>query len=391
MNFKDDALDERLNSINQKFIEDIKKLTQKTFEQLEDTKYELTNICSLNMQEKKIFFKKFFEKKYNMIPKIQIVPENNNNNDLNYFINVVLFIFANLENVAQFCLEEKYKEILKKLDNNNNNNFIVLFIDLIKNMYITKNNNINIEPIHNFLKSELNKDFISYLCQNPSILINKLLEYLYKDIKKTNERNIIKNNFLSTLKTMKFCTKCKLLIEIQTEKKFVMNLYLKETINKKIHEEMKSILKPLLLDEQLETKKFPCLTCKQDMTVYRTIENPKNYLIFNIEKSEKLKNPIKMKYSTNLKLTEVKNEKEYEFEYELIMALTDKKTNVLNPKDNNNIINEQYNCALYFKNFIKDDWHRLINGKYEHFKGNIKNELNEKKPNILIYKKKFRK
>ena len=390
MNFKDDALDERLNSINQKFIEDIKKLTQKTFEQLEDTKYELTNICSLNMQEKKIFFKKFFEKKYNMIPKIQIVPENNNNNDLNYFINVVLFMFANLENVAQFCLEEKYKEILKKLDNNNNN-FIVLFIDLIKNMYITKNNNINIEPIHNFLKSELNKDFISYLCQNPSILINKLLEYLYKDIKKTNERNIIKNNFLSTLKTMKFCTKCKLLIEIQTEKKFVMNLYLKETINKKIHEEMKSILKPLLLDEQLETKKFPCLTCKQDMTVYRTIENPKNYLIFNIEKSEKLKNPIKMKYSTNLKLTEVKNEKEYEFEYELIMALTDKKTNVLNPKDNNNIINEQYNCALYFKNFIKDDWHRLINGKYEHFKGNIKNELNEKKPNILIYKKKFRK
>ena len=391
MNFKDDALDERLNSINQKFIEDIKKLTQKTFEQLEDTKYELTNICSLNMQEKKIFFKKFFEKKYNMIPKIQIVPENNNNNDLNYFINVVLFIFANLENVAQFCLEEKYKEILKKLDNNNNNNFIVLFIDLIKNMYITKNNNINIEPIHNFLKSELNKDFISYLCQNPSILINKLLEYLYKDIKKTNERNIIKNNFLSTLKTMKFCTKCKLLIEIQTEKKFVMNLYLKETINKQIHEEMKSILKPLLLDEQLETKKFPCLTCKQDMTVYRTIENPKNYLIFNIEKSEKLKNPIKMKYSTNLKLTEVKNEKEYEFEYELIMALTDKKTNVLNPKDNNNVINEQYNCALYFKNFIKDDWHRLINGKYEHFKGNIKNELNEKKPNILIYKKKFRK
>ena len=391
MNFKDDALDERLNSINQKFIEDIKKLTQKTFEQLEDTKYELTNICSLNMQEKKIFFKKFFEKKYNMIPKIQIVPENNNNNDLNYFINVVLFMFANLENVAQFCLEEKYKEILKKLDNNNNNNFIVLFIDLIKNMYITKNNNINIEPIHNFLKSELNKDFISYLCQNPSILINKLLEYLYKDIKKTNERNIIKNNFLSTLKTMKFCTKCKLLIEIQTEKKFVMNLYLKETINKQIHEEMKSILKPLLLDEQLETKKFPCLTCKQDMTVYRTIENPKNYLIFNIEKSEKLKNPIKMKYSTNLKLTEVKNEKEYEFEYELIMALTDKKTNVLNPKDNNNIINEQYNCAFYFKNFIKDDWHSLINGKYEHFKGNIKNELNEKKPNILIYKKKFRK
>ena len=391
MNFKDDALDERLNLINQKFIEDMKKLTQKTLEQLEDTKYELTNICSLNMQEKKIFFKKFFEKKYNMIPKIQIVPENNNNNDLNYFINVVLFIFANLENVAQFCLEEKYKEILKKLDNNNNNNFIVLFIDLIKNMYITKNNNINIEPIHNFLKSELNKDFISYLCQNPSILINKLLEYLYKDIKKTNERNIIKNNFLSTLKTMKFCTKCKLLIEIQTEKKFVMNLYLKETINKEIHEEMKSILKPLLLDEQLETKKFPCLTCKQDMTVYRTIENPKNYLIFNIEKSEKLKNPIKMKYSTNLKLTEVKNEKEYEFEYELIMALTDKKTNVLNSKDNNNIINEQYNCALYFKNFIKDDWHRLINGKYENFKGNIKNELNEKKPNILIYKKKFRK
>ena len=391
MNFADDELNKKLDSINKKFNKDIGILFQKTLTQLEDIKYDVINIYNLGVKEKKIFFKKFFEKKYNMIPKIQIVPENNNNNGLNYFINVILFVLANLEDLTQFCLEGKYKEILKKLENNNNNNnFIVFFIDLIKNMYIAKNNNINIEPIHNFLKSELNKDFISYLCQNPSILINQLLKYLETDITKTNERNVIKNNFLSTLKTMKFCTKCKLLIEINTEKKFVMDLYLKETINKEINEEMKSILKPLLKDEQLEKQKFPCPTCKQDMTVYRTIEDPKNYLIFNIERSKKLKNPIKMKYSTELKLTEEKNEKEYEYKYELILALTDKNTTVLNPNNNNNI-NEQYNCALYFKNFIKDDWHSLINGKYENFKGNIKNELYGKKPNILIYKKKFSK
>ena len=153
MNFADDELNKKLDSINQKFNKDIGKLFQKTLTQLEDIKYDITNIYNLGVKEKKIFFKKFFEKKYNIIPKIQIVPENNNNNGLNYFINVILFILANLENLTQFCLEGKYKEILKKLENNNNNNnFIVLFIDLIKNMYIAKNNNINIEPIHNFFK-----------------------------------------------------------------------------------------------------------------------------------------------------------------------------------------------------------------------------------------------
>ena len=390
MNFVDDDLEQRLDLINKEIDENIKNTCQETLQKIEDIKYELSNTCNLNMQEKKIFFKKFFEKKYNLIPKIQIIPENNNN-ELNYFINVLFFVFANLENLAQFCLEEKYKEILKKLGNNNN--FIVLFIDLIKNMYISKNNNINIDPIHNYLKTELNKNHISYLCQNPSILINTILEYLDRDIKKTNERNIIENNLLSTLKTMKFCIGCKLLIEIKTEKKFVMDLYIKETKDKKIHEEIKSILKALLIDEQLEKKKFPCPTCQKDMTVFRTIDNPKNYLIFNIERNEKLKNPIKIIYSTELKLTEEKNEKEYEHVYELILALTDKNTTILNPnikKDNNNA-NEQNICILYFKNFVKDDWHRLINGKYEIFKGNIKNELNEKKPNILIYKKKFKK
>ena len=33
---------------------------------------------------------------------------------------------------------------------------------------------------------------------------------------------------------------------------------------------------------------------------------------------------MKIKYSTELKLTEEKNDKEYEHEYELILALTDK-------------------------------------------------------------------
>ena len=45
---------------------------------------------------------------------------------------------------------------------------------------------------------------------------------------------------------MKFCSKCKLLVDISTDKKFVLDLYLKETIEKDIYEEMKSILKPFI-------------------------------------------------------------------------------------------------------------------------------------------------
>lgn len=379
----DDELNQKLQSINKKIDEDLNKSCQSVLQKIDEIKYKLSDNSISFIQEKKIFLRKFYEKKYNIIPKIQMIPENNDNH-LNYFINVVLFILANIETLSQFCLEEKYKEILKKLGNNETH-FITLFIDLIKNMYIAKNNNINITPIHNFLKSEINKDYISYECQNPSILINKILDYLEKDIKKTNEKNVITNNFSANLKTMKMCIKCQILTEINTEKKFIIDLYVKQTVKKDLPEEMVSIQKDLLKDEQLEKKKFPCPTCKQNMTVYRTIENSKNYLIFNIDRNKNVQNPIKIKYSTELKLTE---EKDYDHVYELILALTDKNINILNQNANNNNINDQVNCVLFFKNFIKDKWYILVNGIYKDFHGNIKDELNKRTPNILIYKKK---
>ena len=376
MDIVDDELNKKLKAIKKQIDEGIKNSFKNSAQKTEEIKNELIKNHNFGIQEKKIFIKKFFEKEYNMIPKIQLIPDNMN--DLNYFINAILLMLANLETISQFCLEEKYKEITRKLPQKNDDYFIVLFIDFVKNMYLTKNNNVNIIPIHNFLKQELNKEPFGYLCQTPAFLINKILYYLESDINKTNERNIIINNFSAIIKTMKFCSKCKLLVDISTDKKFVLDLYLKETIEKDIHEEMKSILKPLLKEEQLDKAKFPCPTCKQDMTIFRTIENPKNYLIFNINRNAQLENPIKIKYSTELKLTEEKNDKEYEHEYELILALTDKN-------------NEQNNYILFFKNFINDKWYKLFNGKNEDIKENIKDEINKTNPNILIYKKKFMK
>jgi DNA-directed RNA polymerase subunit M/transcription elongation factor TFIIS len=374
MDIIDEELNKKLKSIKKKFDDATKNSVKNATQKIEEIKFELINNFNFGIQDKKIFIKKFFEKKYNMIPKIQLIPDNVN--DLNYFLNAIILILANLETISYFCLEEKYKEITKKLPQKNDPYFIVLFIDLIKNMYLTKNNNVNIIPIHNFLKTELNKEPFGYICQTPVFLINKILYYLESDINKTNERNIITNNFSAIIKTAKFCSKCKLLVEISTDKKIVFDLFIKETMEKDVHEEMKSIFKPLLKDEQLDKEKFPCPTCKQDMTIFRTIENPKNYLIFNINRNAQLKNPIKIKYSTELKLTEEKNDKEYEHEYELILVLSDKN-------------NDQNNYVLFFKNFINDKWYKLFNGKNEDVKGNIKDEINKTNPNILIYKKKF--
>ena len=86
----------------------------------------MINNHNFGIQKKKIFIKKFFEKEYNMIPKIQLIPDNTN--DLNYFINAILLMLANLETISQFCLEEKYKEITRKLPQKNDDYFIVLFI-----------------------------------------------------------------------------------------------------------------------------------------------------------------------------------------------------------------------------------------------------------------------
>jgi hypothetical protein len=123
------------------------------------------------------------------------------------------------------------------------------------------------------------------------------------------------------------------------------------------------------------------------MDVFMKIVEPKKYLIFNINKSEKIKNPIKLIYSNNIELTEEKGGKKCNYEYELVSVLADKKIKI---NDNDIIdVNEENKYILFFKNYINSKWYKFVNGKQEDILGNLSVEINKRKPNILIYKQKL--
>lgn len=372
-------------------MEDLDKELKNKLESISKTIDEKYRNSLNNINEKMNELKKYINNnkeliennRLNIIPKIRLIPSMANPNELlNYFINVILFIFANLEITNELCLGDEYKEILKKLPQKNEKYFINLFIDLISNMK-RKNVNIDYQPIHKYLKKELKEN---YLNQNPKFLIRKFLIMIENDINKVNLlKNIITDNFCFVLKKIKTCNKCKLNILISEEKKISVDLFLKKSVNvKDMPKELKSNLKNLLL-EKLDMKLF-CPKCNENMDVFMKIEEPKKYLIFNLNRDEKIKNTMKLIYSNNINLTEEKEGKKYKYEYELISALTDKKIKI-NDKDIIDI-NEQNKYILFFKNYINNKWYKYINGNQEDFIGNIQDELNSKNPNILIYKQK---
>ena len=368
----DKKLKDKLESIKKIFDERYKNSLKNINEKINGLKKYISDNKKLNENNR-----------LNIIPKIRLIPSMDNPNELlNYFINVILFIFANLEITNELCLGEEYKEILKKLPQNGEKCFTNLFIDLVNNMKI-KNGNIDYQPIHNYLKNELKEN---YLNQNPKFLIRKFLIMIENDINKVNLlKNIITDNFCFVLKKIKTCNKCKLNILISEEKKISVDLFLKKSVSiKDMPKELKSNLKNLLL-EKLDMKLF-CPKCNENMDAYMKIEEPKKYLIFNLNKDEKIKNTMKLIYSNNINLTEEKDGKKYKYEYELISALANKKIKI-NDKDIIDI-NEQNKYILFMKNYINNKWYKYVNGKQKDIIGNIQEEINSKNPNILIYKQK---
>ena len=367
----DKEIKDKLESIKKIFDERYKNSLKNINEKINGLKKYISDNKKLNENNR-----------LNIIPKIRLIPSMDNPNELlNYFINVILFIFANLEITNELCLGEEYKEILKKLPQNGEKCFTNLFIDLVSNMKI-KNGNIDYQPIHNYLKNELKEN---YLNQNPKFLIRKFLIMIENDINKVNLlKNIITDNFCFVLKKIKTCNKCKLNILITEEKKISVDLFLKKSVSiKDMPKELKSNLKNLLLEKHM---KLFCPKCNENMDAYMKIEEPKKYLIFNLNKDEKIKNTMKLIYSNNINLTEEKDGKKYKYEYELISALANKKIKI-NDKDIIDI-NEQNKYILFMKNYINNKWYKYVNGKQKDIIGNIQEEINSKNPNILIYKQK---
>ena len=368
-------MDDTNTLFNKQIEEQLQKIKKNIEKKLELEKKQILE----KIKERKIFYDKLGKKRN--IPNIKLrgLPSG-----MNSLINPILFCLANLDIIAEFILSDKKQEILDKfLDNNN---FIRNFNDLMVDI---RDNNIlspNFDNMHKYLQTEMKE---TYKSQVPKYIINSFLSALDKEINlaKVNNgnkfSNLIQDYFSFTLITTKNCIQDNVSIKFKEEKKYIIDLFLRESVLSSAVEFGDNFRDFLLPQDANDNFKEVCPKCKKKMNLGKSVENLKKYLIININREKESKDLIKFKYSS-LKLKGGDN-KYYNFK--LILALCDINTNTENIEQNELIkINEKNgtNFKIFFKNLINNQWY----SDTEIFKKNIEKKLNEEcKPNILIYKR----
>lgn len=377
----DKELLQKLEEINKKMDEALQTTSSNIIQKIETTKQQIKK----RINEKKNFYKNINE--YRDTPNIQIIPISDS--ILNNLINPTLFVLANLETITEFSLEitNERKELMKHLKGVNNH-FLPIFINLMKNMRSKKVVNPDYQYLHQYLIRKVN----NYMGQSPSSIIKCIFQLIVYEINLANNYlpnkypNIIENDFLVTLKTKKNCKNCGITVEIVEENKYIIDLFLKPEISG--DKSLQSIFLKAL--SGIENNNEKCKYCGNIMSYTKSIGVSKKYLILNIKSIKEPQNLMRLKISDPLIITEEKFNCENKYTYELISVFADLNPNTLNLTDaqilNINEINKN-NLKILCKNFINDKWYRIINGKIEEFKGNIKEEINNYKSNALIYKR----
>ena len=381
MEDEQDELKQILEQINNQIDEGLENLLNNQNIKLKEVSIQIkTKICDKNYLNKL--------KTIREIPKIDMCPELMDNDNFNFIINPILFCLATLDIITEFSLKETEdnKKILNIIQGNNS--FIDNFISLMKSMR-EKNLEPQYKSVHRCLSNILNNVEL-YMSQDPEYIITTILKNLQNDINLVKEYipNIIADNFLSEIKKIKKCTKCKYICweRLPEEENFVFDLFLREPVEIKGEESLSSTFSNLLSGENED--KMKCQSCKEELSNTTNFKVLKNYLILNINRDKDPNNEMKLKYSNILNITD-STEKEYKFE--LILALTDIETaeNNLNIEQKK-IINKRNknNFKIFFKNFINNKYYKFINGKFiVENNGNMEDEISQHKPNILIYKK----
>lgn len=328
---------------NKQIEEQLQKIKKNIEKKLELEKKQILE----KIKERKIFYD-ILDKKRN-IPNIKLrgLPSG-----MNSLINPILFCLANLDIIAEFILSDKKQEILDKFPDNNN--FIRNFNDFMVNI---RDNNIlspNFDNMHKYLQTNMKE---TYKSQDPKYIINSFLSALDIEINlaKVDNRNkfsnLIQDYFSFTLITTKNCIQDNVSIKLKEEKKYIIDLFLRESVLSSAAEFGDNFRDFLLPQDANDNFKEVCPKCKKKMNLGKSVENLKKYLIININREKESKDLIKFKYSS-LKLKGSDN-KDYNFK--LILALCDINISSENIEQNElTKINEKNgtNFKIFFKNLI---------------------------------------
>ena len=335
------------------------------------------------------------KKKMNKITK-NLIHEDDNN-----LINAILLCLSNIESFVYFCLSSEKNDILKKINEINQNSYFSLITELMKNLWLKKediNNLYNTLQIHHKLKNDF--AFIN-TCKNPGKIIAFILSQLnnefnlnknlninnninrankdevLNDFKKAcdNNRNEITKEFFIDYQIKKKCKKYEEFEKYFYEQRPLITLYiqldLKSSFNQIGNFNKISLKKNFnfLLNDNIDVED-DCEICeaRHAFIINNSIQSlNNNILIINIDREKDPSLNRKIKYPFNLELTYKEDEKK---EYKLISVLYKKE--------------EKY--VVYCKKLFNDNW---IEYNEKEIK-NVKNEndvLNAEKVLLLIYKK----
>ena len=361
----DQELKNKLSDINKNIEKALKVSLDNLNTKMKATSQEL----KLNIREKKFqIILKYIKDPY---IQINIDPKSN----LNYIINPIILILANVKAIAKFTYSEKTQEILQRINGLNQENIIKYFYQLMIDMRNGNVPNPNFMPIHQFLKN----NNVDYKSQDPGYWFNIILyqiEYNIDLVRKEDFKNIITNNFAMILNKKEKCGKCKTEKIASKEKILYVNLNL--TSPKKYIDELNNVFIPLALGGWEKSQTKFCPKCKSNLSKSKSFLKMNKYLIINLNRKNDPNNNMKLTFLQNLIIFDESEKKQ--FEYELISALT-------NININSNYVENMNKYVIFFRNFVKNVWYKTTIRKNEIINGNILQEISNQNPNVLIYKK----
>ena len=342
--------------------------------------------------------KKILIGKMNKLTKNLIFGKDNN------LLNAIFLCLSNIEPFVFFCLSSEKNDILKKINELNQNNYFSLVVDLMRNLWLKKEDENN-KYSTNLIHDKLNIDFPNIdICKNPGKIIAFVLTKLnnefnlnkqlnannninhanidealndFKKICDTNINKITKEFFVDYL----IKKKC---INYEVEKYFfeqrpLINLFIQEESN--LTNIGKGLFTDLYLNDNFNfllndnidiAEDCEICTFKHFFIINNSIQSLKNnILIINLDRD---KDPLlerNIVFPLHLKLSYKENEAE---NYKLISVL----------HKINNFNEEKY--IVYSKKLFNDNWIEYNEEEIKH----VKDEnviINGQKALLLIYKK----
>ena len=351
-------------------LEDINKAIEESIKISNDRLNQKIKIVSKELKQK------IKKRNFRIYPIIKIDHDPKLEPELNYIINPILLILANLETITQFIFSEQIDEILEKINKKEKENIIRYFTELIIQMRDSKVENPNYNHMHQYFKNKVQSN-IEYLSQKPDFwfrLILKEIEYNIDLVKSNDIENIITNDFVLTLCEIEECDMCNYKNKIPKEKEIIINL----TFDSEIEyvEELNNVFNNLYFGDRIKSQTKYCPNCSYNLSTSKSFDKTGKYLIINLNQK---KNTMKLQFLQNLKIkNNIEGEKTYE--YELISALAD--INISSDYKGN-----MNKYSIFLKNFISNQCYKIVQGNTDKIKGKINEEISGHNPNILIYKK----